>query len=98
LTPANNHELDASPPVGDLRSRRLDQSQVPPQTFSQPYQLNSQSLGSDVGRGDGAAQVVTVQREADPSRTRSETVLSETCTSGSSSRMDELRAKRTGLG
>jgi len=95
-TPANNHGLDASPPVADLQSRELDPNQVPPQTFSQPYQPNYEAFGSDVGKGDDATEVVAVQHEPDSSRIASPTVLSDTdlSTSGSSSRMDELRAKR----
>jgi len=93
-TPANNHELDAGPPVADPQNWELEQNQVPQQTFSQPYQPDYEAFGSDVGKGNGAAEAVAVQHEPDSSRVASEAVLSATSTSASSSRIDGLRAKR----
>jgi hypothetical protein len=87
-TPANDHEMDSSfQQSGELQS----ESPVPQQTtFSQPFRPGLEVVEQPVGSDGGLKS----PRDEAPSRLSGQTVFSDSETTGSSSRMEELRAKR----
>jgi hypothetical protein len=86
----DNRELETRPTATELRSSAWE---VPKQTFSQPFQPLPRA--SYVGGHERAAEAnAPPTHEPGSSRASSQTLLSDMSTDASSSRMDELRAKR----
>lgn len=90
---ADQHELDTCPPATEVQSGEWDQSRVLQQTFNQPYEAALEFLD---GGKDQVAETALVQHEPEPepSLVSSQTVLSDASGSASSSRMEELKARR----